>query len=248
MNDIFSNITDKVLTGEWIESINEGNGSCGLTLEKILCIQKNNFEIPDYCGVEIKTKYSKKETKVSLFHATPDSYLFEIKRLVNTYGYINKNEDFKRFAISVNSKKLKYIGKYIFTIEVDRSKNKVILKIFDINMNLIDNNTSWSFELLKTKLERKLSYLAFFHADRKYELQKVYFKYKNVSFLKLKSFEDFINLLENGYIDITFSVSCYIGEYRTGMIYDHGTSFSIEETNLQKLFTLLDFCGLGQKK
>lgn len=248
MKNIFNEITNKVITGKWIESVNKGNGSCGLTLEKILNIQKNNFEVPDYCGIELKTKYSKKESKITLFHATPDSYLFEIKRLVNTYGYINPNENFKRFAIKLNTKRIKRMGEYIFTIKVNKIKKSIILKIYNTNFDLIDENISWSFDLLKSKLERKLSYLAFFHADRYYELQKVYFKYKDVCFFKLKSFDDFIDLINKGYIDITFSISCYVGNYRTGMIYDHGTSFSINEVDLNKLFIPISTFSLGQKK
>ncbi len=65
----------------WVKSVNEGKGSIGLTFENLLGKEKENFELPDYLGIELKThqKYSKSYT--TLFNATPDGrYLFEIKR------------------------------------------------------------------------------------------------------------------------------------------------------------------------
>ena len=58
----------------WIPYEQNNYGNVGLKLEKLLKINSENFEIPDYKNeVEIKTKVSKKESKISLFNATPDS-------------------------------------------------------------------------------------------------------------------------------------------------------------------------------
>lgn len=60
----------------WIQSIGEGKGSAGLTLEKLLGKEKENFEIPDYLGIELKThkRYSKSYT--TLFNAAPDGNIY----------------------------------------------------------------------------------------------------------------------------------------------------------------------------
>ena len=243
-----NNIIEKSLSNKWIEAAYNGKGNCGLTLEKILNISKNNFELPDYNGIEIKTKYSKKEKYISLFHATPDSHLFEIKKIINEYGYKDQNNNFKKFYASLSTKKLTYIGNNIFTLKVDNKNKNINLKIFDRNFNLIDNTISWSFDLLKEKLERKLNYLAYFRVEKKYELYKNYFKYNKVTFYKLRSFNEFIKLVENGKIKITFSITTYTKNYRNGAIYDHGTSFSILEDKLEELFIPIRALDLDKKK
>lgn len=42
----------------------------------------------------------------------------------------------------------------------------------DNNLQLIDKEVSWSIELLKEKFERKLKYLAFVSADKKFLMVK----------------------------------------------------------------------------
>ena len=72
---------NKIKNNGWILSQGNGNGAGGITFEKLLNIQTNNFEIPDFKDIELKVKYSNKEKYISLFNATPDSFLYEIKRI-----------------------------------------------------------------------------------------------------------------------------------------------------------------------
>lgn len=44
----------------WVKSIIDGNSSVGRTFETLLGNSENSLEIPDYNGIEIKTKTSKK--------------------------------------------------------------------------------------------------------------------------------------------------------------------------------------------
>src|SRR5574344_1579438 len=71
----------------WIKGDKKNRGSAGIIFEKLLKNSYNNFELPDYNGIEIKTKSSSREKYISLFSAVPDSFLFEIKRIVEQYGY-----------------------------------------------------------------------------------------------------------------------------------------------------------------
>ena len=92
----------------WIPYEQNNYGNVGLKLEKLLKINSENFEIPDYKNeIEIKTKVSKKESKISLFNATPDSYLFEIKRIHKLYSYADKNNsDYKILNQEIVSNKM----------------------------------------------------------------------------------------------------------------------------------------------
>ena len=94
----------------WIKSKGNGYGACGYTLEKLLNISTNNFEIPDYHGVELKTKVSKKNANISLLGAAPDSYLFIVKDMLDKYGYIsNKNHGLKVFYSSFTTQQRTYL-------------------------------------------------------------------------------------------------------------------------------------------
>lgn len=222
----------------WIPSCTKGNSGVGITFEKLLGKEVENFEIADYFGIEIKTKCSKREPYLSLFNATPDSYLFEIKRLQKNYGYPDKEyPQFKVFNVSVYCTRKVYINKnYLGQLSVDYKHKNITLNIYDNQYKLIDNLSAWSFDMLEEKLYRKLKYLAFVQADRKYELGQVYFRYHTIYFYRLKSFDDFIKLIENGFIRISFSIGVYKHGRKFGQIYDHGTTFNIKEDALEMLF------------
>ena len=99
---IFQELKNKAITNKWVEGKSKGFGDAGITLEAILGKERENFELPDYQGIEIKTKYSTKESYITLFTAVPDSYLFEIKRIVREYGYPDSNyPEFKVFNLSL---------------------------------------------------------------------------------------------------------------------------------------------------
>ena len=54
-----------------------------------------------------------------------------------------------------------------------------------------------------------------------------------------RTFEKFINLLEQGKIRITFKVSIYKKGKKKGKNYDHGTGFDIKEEDLLQLYIIL---------
>ena len=234
---VLNEIKKKVLTNEWVESTAKGRGGVGITLESLLNKERENFEIPDYKGVEIKAKCSKKDTYITLFSAVPDSYLFEIKRLVQKYGFPDREyPQFKVFRLEIYGNRKRRTRYNYFKLYVNRESKQVILQVYDKNLNIIDELTSWSFEMLQEKLERKLSKLAIVHADRKFEHNVIYFKYTDIKFYQLISFERFLSLIENGTIRLTFQIGVYKDEQRFGEIYDHGTAFSINENDISSLF------------
>lgn len=243
MENYKKNIENLINSNKWVKSTEKGSAAVGLTLESLLGKEKENFEIPDYHGIEIKCKYSTCESYINLFNAAPDSYLFEIKRLVNTYGYPSKDlPEYKALNISIlGNRKTKLPSGYYFKLSVNWKTEQVILNVYNKNQALIDCDCAWSFSMLKEKIERKLSMLAFIKAERKWnETEKaVYFKYNEVNFYELKPFERFISLLEMGKIRIMFKIGVYKTGPKKGNIYDHGTSFAIKDCNLENLFTRL---------
>lgn len=243
---MFNELKDKINEIKemgWIPYEQNNYGNVGLKLEKLLKINSENFEIPDYKNkIEIKTKVSKKESKISLFNATPDSYLFEIKRIHKLYSYSNRNDSNYKILNQevVSNKKVRIKDNVYFSLRVNRAKKVVQLMVYNSNGNLIDNQTSWSFELLKTKLERKLRFLCYVEADKFYINGQNYVKYKKDSYYALKDFDIFLNLIDNGIIGFRFKIGVFKTGNRKGQIHDHGTSVTIDKHNLSLLFNEID--------
>jgi len=141
----------------WIQSATKGNSGVGTTFEKQLGKDLENFEIPDYNGIEIKTKYSNKENYITLFSAAPDSYLFEIKRIHHLYGYPDKEfPQYNIFNLAVYSNKKVTINQNnYFELIIDYKQERIYFNVYNQSLKLIDNLSSWSFNMLKEKLYKK---------------------------------------------------------------------------------------------
>lgn len=229
---------NKVKDMNWVKAVSNNRSAVGVTFEKLLGRDENSLEIPDFEDIEIKTKLFTSSPNVLLFSATPDSYLFEIKRLYNKYGYPCKNDkNLKSFTVSIYCNKLTFVNnKYYFTLNIDKVHRKIDLEVYDIHYNLIDNQTAWSFDMLETKLNRKFKKLALIYARKKIVNNSTFFKYEKAIFYKLKSFNDFIDLISKGKIRINFKI-CTIGHgAKYGQLCDHGTGFEINSNYLEYLF------------
>ena len=211
----------------------------GYTFENLIGKQEENFPIPDYNGIEIKTSRRTSWGKIHLFHATPDGdYLFPIKNILEVLGYPDRNyPKYKVFNISLNSKNYTKIGSNKkIKICVNREKNKVYLIAKNKKDEDYKLHVSWSFELLQQRINLKLKYLAIVKAESKKIEGIEYFKYDEIKFYKLKSFTTFIDLLEAGIIDISFTIGIYKKGKKLGQTHDRGTIFSINRNHIKLLY------------
>ena len=72
----------------WIKSLNKGSNGIGFTFESLLGIPRNELEIPDYNGIELKTRRYSSTSYIILFSSKPEGkYYHEVERIKNTYGY-----------------------------------------------------------------------------------------------------------------------------------------------------------------
>ena len=161
-----------------------------------------------------------------------------MKRISENYGmYDEICTDAKVFFGIVRADESTKIGKkWKFKLEVDYIEKRVYLVVYDNNNVIIDKQSYWSFELLRKRLETKLTYLAFVFAKRKFCHNKVYFLYYDIKWLKLRDFETFLFLLEKGIIRVSFKVGVYRSGPKRGKYYDHGTSFEIQADDIDCLF------------
>jgi len=226
----------------WIKSIRKGSTGIGATFEKLLGVNENSFEIPDFNGIEIKTKRNYSNSFTSLFNYSPEGkYSYEIEKIKDKYGYpdkIIKNYKVLNKSFYCNTKIR--VSNYYFILKVNRKSKKIILNIIDLYGNLLENDIYWDFDEIKEKLNRKLHFLAFVNASRKIVNNDEYFKYYKMDLYELKNFETFITLFEKGIIRITFKMSIFRDGTKIGQLHNHGTSFDIKEEDLSKLFNRID--------
>lgn len=227
----------------WIKSIHKGYGGSGLTFEYLLEKPKDNFSIPDFYGIEIKVKRFHSHSKITLFSTVPDGKsFFEVKRIVDKYGYPDyfiKGANILKGNIYFTKKT--FIGKYFqFQLFVDYKKQQITLHVYDRNSNLIDNDTFWSFELLQSCLQRKLTYMAIITALNRYSHNEEYFKYVSIKLLQLRDFNSFLKLIETGIISLNINAGVYRDKKRYGQLHNHGCSFRISEEMIEKLFFYID--------
>lgn len=223
----------------WIKSKRNGTGGIGYTFETLIGKPEENFPIPDFNGIEIKTCRRNTGRNVHLFTAAPDGdFLFPNERILKYLGYPDKQmPKTKIFNMNFNAKGYKLIGWYKEgKIIVNRKQEKIEFIAREIYGKKFPIDTSWSFKMLEDKLNLKLKYLARIIADVKIIDNTEYFHYNQIKFYKLKSFDSFISLIEKGYINISFNIGVYRDKDKKGKIHDRGVGFSINRKYLNLLY------------
>lgn len=86
----------------------------------------------------------------------------------------------------------------------------------------------------------KLNCLALIPVEKRKYKNDVYFKYHNFKLYKLRSFNCFLDLISSGFIRINMKISFYTSQDKYGKIHDKGTTFEIDEKNINKLFAKID--------
>lgn len=228
----------------WVDSVDKGKGSVGITFEKLMGLESNEFEIPDFQGIEIKTKRkcSKfKDSYITLFSYRPEGKNYhEVERIKDTYGYPHKRlSEYKVLNNAVYANKKNKIGiKFYFKLDVNYLKNKIYLIVYDRSGAIIEDEVYWDFDEIKEKLYRKLKYLAIIEAKSKYNVEtgKEMFNYYKLNLYVLKNFNVFLELIERGIIRINFKLNIWTSGNKIGKIHDHGTSFDILADRVEDLY------------
>jgi hypothetical protein len=79
---------EKISKFGWVESTSYGSSGVGMTFEKLLGKAPDDFSLPDYNEVEIKTQRIDSNYPVTLFGLAPwGSHLPAPNYLRKTYGY-----------------------------------------------------------------------------------------------------------------------------------------------------------------
>ena len=226
----------------WIESKRNGTTGIGYTFEKLIGKEEDNSFKPDFGEIEIKTMRVYSKQKIHLFCLNPDGDCkYPIKQLCEKLGYNSKyKKDTMFFRTESISTEYTMFGYYTkMRIFIDRASSKVLFEVIK-NGKKIDLRISWSFESIKERINRKLLKLALITAKNKYQNGKEYFYYDSITFYTLKSFDTFLEMLENGKIKICFNVEAKLNDGKIIKINDRGTCFIIDKKNINELYNVID--------
>ncbi len=192
----------------------------------------------EFKDIEIKVKKDYTSKYVELFKATPlGKEVNQIKRIRNKYGYPESDENRKKiFFGTVQANASTFINGKLFRLKVDYDKEKIYLLILEKDFALIDDKAYWDFADLEKKYKRRKKYLFIIKAWEKREQDKVFYKYYDYYVLKLKDFKEFLKLLEQGIIRVNFKIDVHKKGPKVGDIDDKGTTFEVEELDLEKLY------------
>ena len=226
---------------EYVKTVRSGSTGVGATFEYFLGKNEDSFEIPDFDGIEIKTRRSYSKAYITLFNAVPTgSHFHETKRLRDCYGYPCKSDKYlKELYAEVFANCVTKVGLwYYFRLFVDWEHTRLILLIYDYKKDLIDEATYWDFDILREKLERKLQVLALVKAWPNHINGTEYFKYYKMNIFLLRDFKSFLLAIEKGFIKLSLKIGSYESSDKYGMVKEHGVGFSIREEDLLEVFDI----------
>lgn len=229
----------------YVESVNNNFNGIGLTFEKLLGKEPDNFSYPDYAGIEIKTALIVSDFPTSLISLHPWGNIMPATQyLRKKYGYFDYNPENERKlnAEFYYSKNILINNRYYFNLERCDEEGKLYLKVYDYKNTLLDKNVYWYYTDIKEALENKLKNLAFILASAKNIGNKKYYYYRRLYCFNLKGFDTFLDLLEKNIISIvigTSTVSNSLGDDK----YNMHVQFRIDKHNISKLFDLVYYEG-----
>lgn len=223
----------------YIESLSSGRGNIGLTFEQLIGKENDNFQVSDYEGIEIKCKHGFSKSYITLFSLVPSGKnFFETKRIREKFGY--NDDEFSDIKVITRSAWVRYKNPlksgYKMSLEINKKEKRIYLCFYDKNDKLIDKDTFWDFDDVANTLYRKMNILALVKAWPNHINGKTYYKYYEMKFYKLKSFDNFLKAMNQGKIRIDVQQSVFrSGKYK-GKEHDRGTTFGIKECDLLDLY------------
>ena len=217
----------------WIKSKRKGPTGIGYTFECLINKEEDSLSKPDFGSIEIKTRRIKSKRGIHLFGLNPDGKCENpLRRIYEKLG--NKKSNFCYAEVYGNKyTKLGYF-KRLKIINETKLKRLELKAINDSN-EIIYLNVSWTYESIKNRINEKLKYLAIIRADNKMIDNNEYFYYENINFYKIKSFDTFIKLIEQGIIGLNIEIE----KHDDGKRFSRGTNFSIHEEDIELLFDKL---------
>ena len=241
MNEEYGKLLEKfkeIAKKRWIKGVNNLTNSVGLTFESQLSKKADNMYFPDYNGIEIKSSQRYSRYPIKLFSISFDGpRLYEMNRILQKYGKNDKTyQERKQLQGKLKINKYEKINNNYFKLKIDKTTEKLILGIYDLNFKMLEEDVYIDFSTIKSRLEIKLTNLAIVYASKKTIDNYLYFRYYLITFYKLRSFEEFIKLLEKNCIEIELVGRVSRRGIEKGRQRNKNIVFSILKENVGLLF------------
>lgn len=221
------------------KSLRNGPTGLGYTFETLIGKAEDRKYMPDFKGIEIKTKRGYTKSPLTLFCLSPKKNdKICVEEILLRYGYPSKNnKKLKSFGCNVSYVNDDLIAnKYYFRLKLNLKEQKLKLFIYDFNYNILENEIFWSFKELKERLYTKLQVLALVRGYPYKFDNETYYKYTNIDFYRLKGFYVFLKLIKENKILITFNIGMSSSATNFGKIHDRGSAFRISVDCIDELF------------
>jgi hypothetical protein len=230
LREKFKNIKDK----GYIKSINKFCSGAGYTLERELGLMNNDFQGPDFFGIEIKTKTDCSMDVIGLFSVKPTTENINFIEFVKKYGY--KRETGKNWAGDIYSS-LKYIGLfYKYKLVFFNNEKKMYIYIYNKYNRLVNSDLYWDYSAIWTTAIQKLNCLALVNVKTAKIENWFYYYYYNMQIYMLRDTNRIIELLKSGTIFLKVELQYRENEIGNKRLKYHGFVFSIKKNDLEELF------------
>jgi len=223
----------------FVKSTRSNNTGIGKTFEDYIGVVENNICEPDLFGFEIKSQRELSSSYVTLFTKSPTYPPKANTLLRDNYGVpYEENKDIKHLHTSMfASRPNTYFNKYSFQLLNNEEEERIYINISDLHTGkIIDNSTYYSYQVLKSTLERKLNKLFFVTAQQETMDNDEYFHFTKAEIYTEPTFENFIDLLNRGIIMYDIRIGSYKSGKKYGKPHDHGSGFRIKETDICRLY------------
>ena len=226
-----------------IKSRRSGDTGVGKTLEDILGVEENNFELPDLYGFEVKSMRQITSSKLTLFTKAP-SPKGSNNKLREKYGSID--EAFSELRVLHTTLSIdwnthsKGENSYSYCMRLD-NKNKridILVKDLDSGNILEDGDVYLPYQSIEDKIETKIKNLAFIKTNSEVINEMEYFEFNSCTLYSGLKFEKFLQYVAEGLIVYEFRIGSYKNKSKKnyGKIHDHGSGFRINPKDLDKLY------------
>lgn len=215
---------------------NSNDGLLGNIFEDLIGVVENNKRNSDYENIEIKTKNTKSNSKVTLFVYNIDSLKSASTEIRENFGSLDSESGKHIFNSCIEYSKWN-THRQGFNFKLERDKLNLYLKIkeaFNDNNITIDKN-KYFWKIVKIEeFFKKIKNCCYIEG----EVDK---NSKTVRFDKMTIYKDadinkFWELLENDDIVVEFRIGIYKSGKNKGKTHDHGTSFRIKKNKMVELY------------
>ncbi len=213
--------------------------AAGLTLENYLGKKPDSMFFPDYEGIEIKTTRRYSGYDISLFSLAFDGpNLFESNYLLETYGERDKEfPEYRKLIVFLRiNQKVLVSGRYYFELLIDHDQKRILIRIYDIDMNFIEDRAFIYFDSIEQRMRVKLSKLALFYVSRKKMEDDLFFRYYKLECYRYKGMDAFIHCLTHGYVKATLILTFSKSSKNFGKNTSQSMKFQIKKSKVGELF------------